>query len=147
MTPGSSLIVVIAGFAGWENKLELPHETCWSVTDHSPSTNCDPHVSRRKICIPSALNRLCHPQERKGRAANSTKQTRRGVPLGNGRRTFHKRCGSLYASPTVDALLRFLHEAELMIALPEPVSSRLPVLSEGWIGFLASKWKERGGCC
>lgn len=69
------------------------------------------------------------------------------MPLGNGRRTFHKRCGSLYASPTVDALLRFLHEAELMIALPEPVSSRLPVLSEGWIGFLASKWKERGGCC
>ena len=43
------------------------------------------------------------------------------MPLGNGRRTFHKRCGSLYASPTVDALLRFLHEAELMIALDKTV--------------------------
>ena len=43
------------------------------------------------------------------------------MPLGNGRRTFHKRCGSLYASPTVDALLRFLHEAELMSPSQSPL--------------------------
>jgi len=29
------------------------------------------------------------------------------MPLGNGRRTFHKCCGSLYPPQTVDALLRF----------------------------------------
>jgi hypothetical protein len=75
-------------------------------------------------------------------------------PLGNGRRIFHKRCGSLYASPTVDALLRFPARGRTNdrvgagpSALPEPVSARLLVLSEGWTGFLASKWKERGGCC
>src|SRR4029434_1160024 len=110
MTPGSSLIVVIAGFAGWENKLELPHETCWSVTDHSPSTNCDPHVSRRKICISSALNRLTPSTEtqRESSELNEADETWRAVRQRPS--YFSQRCGSLYASPTVDALLRFLHE-------------------------------------
>ena len=74
------------------------------------------------------------------------------MPLGNGRRTFHKCCGSLYPPQTWTPCCGSLHESELMIALEQdgplpPVFTRLPVLSEGWTGFLASKWKERGGCC
>jgi hypothetical protein len=36
VTSGFPLIVMMIGsLFGWEDKLELPHETCWSATDHS----------------------------------------------------------------------------------------------------------------
>src|SRR4026208_1669605 len=43
------------------------------------------------------------------------------MPLGNGRRTFHKCCGSLYPPQPWTRCCGSLHEAELMIALDKTV--------------------------
>ncbi len=68
---------------------------------------------------------------------------------------FHKRCKSLYDFPTVDCSVRFPARGRISDRVGAwadrhsrvGASPSMPALSERWIGFLASKWKERGDCC
>src|SRR5262249_46520921 len=64
-------------------------------------------------------------------------------------------CKSLYDFPTVDCSVRFPARGRISDRvgawadrhLRVGASPSMPALSERWIGFLASKWKERGDCC